>query len=446
VSDIARQHEYNTSRSKHYKSVSDLPETFPKDYPVRYIAYYLPQFHAIPENDAWWGPGFTEWTNVTKALPRYLGHRQPRLPDVSGFYDLSNPDHIRHQVSLAKRGGVYGFCIHNYWFSGRRILERPLRLILDNKDIDIPFCSNWANESWSRRWDGSESEILIKQQYASGEDVQYAEYITELISDPRYITIDGRPLIMLYRAGHLPDALASTDRWRQVFLKAGFPNPYLVMAQAFGNDDPRLFGFDAAAGFPPHGVGAFPRNICPWLRLFDQTFAGKVFPYDKIAARGIANAPSEFRLFPGVCPDWDNEARRTNRGHSLAGSTPQAYGKWLRSASETALKVPTKDERIVFINAWNEWAEGAYLEPDTHYGCAYLLETSRVLESLSPLLSDTHFSDDRKTAKSRYESPHSSPLNFLRNLPRVIARAGFANTVQWFVARAKSRYHRLSTS
>jgi Glycosyltransferase WbsX len=262
---------------------------------------------------------------------------------------------------------------------------------------------------------------------------------SEFISDSRYIKIDGRPLIMLYRAGHLPDARASTDRWRQVFLKAGFPNPYIVMAQAFGDNDHRVFGFDGAAGFPPHGVGAFPRNICPWMRLFDQTFVGKVFSYDKIAARGIANAPGEFRLFPGVCPDWDIEARRTNRGHSLAGSTPKEYGKWLRTASETALKVPTRDERIVFINAWNEWAEGAYLEPDTHYGCAYLLETLKVLESLSLPRSETYSSDNRNRAESPYESPRSSPLNFLRNLPHVIARAGFANTVQWFVAQAKSR-------
>jgi glycosyl transferase family WbsX len=435
--EIARQYEYNTSRSKHYKSISDLPAKFPEDYPVRYIAYYLPQYHAIRENNEWWGPGFTEWTNVTKALPRYLGHYQPRLPADLGFYDLSNPDHIRCQVALAKRGGVYGFCIHNYWFSGRRVLETPLRLIVENKDIDIPFCVNWANENWSRRWDGSEAQILLRQRYAVGEDVKYAEYISEFASDKRYIKIDGRPLIMLYRPGQLPDARASIDRWRQAFVKAGLSNPYIVMPQAHGDDDPRVFGLDAAAGFPPHEVGAPPRNIRRWLQLLDQTFVGKVFSYEEIMSRAIANVPNGFRLFPGVCPDWDNEARRPNRGTSLAGSTPQEYGNWLKAASETALKAPTKDERIVFINAWNEWAEGAYLEPDRHYGCSYLLETLKALDSVSLSSSRTHRSANGQRVKSRYESAHSSPLNYLRNLPRLIARSVFRNTVQRFLGWSK---------
>jgi hypothetical protein len=435
---IARQYEHNTSRGRYYKSVSDLPEKVPADYPVRYIAYYLPQYHAIQENNDSWGPGFTEWTNVTKTLPRYLGHYQPRLPGDLGFYDLSNPNHIRRQVDFAKRGGVYGFCIHNYWFGGRRILETPLKLLLDNKDIDIPFCLNWANESWTRRWDGSEDQILVKQPYNSGDDVKYAEYVCEFVSDERYIKINGRPLIMLYRPGQLPNARASVDRWREVFLKRGISNPYIITPQTFGDNDPRVFGADAAAGFPPQGVGVIPRNIRCGLRMLDPTFRGEIIPYDKVVARARANTARDFRLFPGVCPDWDNEARRPNRGFSLAGSTPEKYGKWLRAASEAALTAATKDERIVFINAWNEWAEGAYLEPDRHYGCAYLLETIKVLESLSLPRSVTRCRGKRKRAHSPYESPRPSLVNYLRNLPRLIARNAIIKPMNRLIAQTKA--------
>jgi lipopolysaccharide biosynthesis protein len=271
---MARQYEYNTSRSFDYAPISVLPEV-PRTttYPVRYIAFYLPQFHEVPENNEWWGPGFTDWTNVTKALPRYLGQYQPRLPADLGFYDLSNPDQIRRQVALAKRAGIYGFCIHNYWFSGTRILEKPLRTIIDNKDIDMNFCLCWANESWSRRWDGQEVDILLRQHYAPGDDIQYAEYISQFIFDKRYITINGRPLIMIYRPEHLADARGTVGRWRNFFLSRGFPDPYIIMPQAFGNHDPRTFGMDAAAGFPAHKVGFDCRNVGHGLRHFDPRFS-----------------------------------------------------------------------------------------------------------------------------------------------------------------------------
>jgi Glycosyltransferase WbsX len=316
MSIFARQHEHNTSRSPDYTSLTALPEDSPTIYPVRYIAYYLPQFHEIQENNEWWGPGFTEWTNVTKALPRYLGHYQPRLPGDLGFYDLSNPDHIRRQVALAKRGGIYGFCIHNYWFSGRVLLDAPLKTIIKNKDIDIRFCLNWANESWTRRWVGSETSTLIEQHYAPGEDLKYAEYISEFIADDRYIRINGRPLIMLYRPGQFPDARATVERWRNFFVNRGFKNPFIIMPQAFGDDDPRAFGMDAAAVFPPHKVGFNCHNICRWVKLIDPRFSGAVASYDEVVTNALANTEDSFLLFPGVCPQWDNEARRPNRGFS----------------------------------------------------------------------------------------------------------------------------------
>jgi lipopolysaccharide biosynthesis protein len=420
---LLRQYEHNTSRGRAYEPASNLPEAPASDPPVRYIAYYLPQFHIMPENEEWWGPGFTEWTNVTKTLPRYVGHYQPRLPGDLGFYDLSNPDYIRRQVALAKRGGVHGFCIHNYWFSGRRLLEGPIRTILDNKDIDFPFCLNWANESWSRRWDGSEESILVKQNYAPGEDVQYAEYILEFVADDRYIKINGRPLIMLYRPDHLPDARATVERWRKVFLRRGFPNPYIIMPQSRGVDDPRAFGMDAAAGFPPHKVAwENVQDIRRRVRLLDPAFGGRVVSYDEVIARAVANTPDGFRLFPGVCPHWDNEARRLGSGFSLARSTPNKFARWLRGASEFALKAPAADERIVFINAWNEWAEGAYLEPDRHYGCAYLAQTRRVLESLRDPAATALFYATRERLNSPFEVTQPSIMNLARNLPQLVVR------------------------
>ena len=212
-------------------------------------------FTRSPENDKWWGAGFTEWNNVTRALPRYLGHRQPKAPADLGFYDLSAVEILRRQAALARRAGIHGFCIHNYWFSGEKLLETPLQTLLANPDIDLRFCLNWANENWSRRWDGNDKEILMHQRYAPGEDAGYARSILDAVKDPRYIRINGRPLIMFYRPNLLPDAKAAVQAWRKVFLAEGVGDPYVVMAQAFDATDPTPYGIDATAGFPPHGGG-----------------------------------------------------------------------------------------------------------------------------------------------------------------------------------------------
>ncbi|MDH2356820.1 glycoside hydrolase family 99-like domain-containing protein [Bradyrhizobium sp. SSUT112] len=422
---IADQYDHNTSRSVDYVASSALPQTAPQNPAARYIAYYLPQFHAIPENDEWWGPGFTEWTNVSKALPRYVGHYQPRLPGELGFYDLSNITTLRKQAELAKRGGIYGFCIHNYWFSGKPILESPLKLLHENKDIDVRFCLNWANETWSRRWDGSESHILIKQNHAPGEDVQYAEYITPFVRDERYIRINGRPLIMLYRPGLLPDAKATVERWRSYFEKQGLGNPYIIMPQAFGDNDPRVYGMDAVAGFPPHHVAIGMRDIRRYLRYLDPRFAGRVGAYDQLVEQAIANTADGYTLMPGVCPQWDNDARRPNLSRSFTGSSPLKYAHWLEAASRQTMKAPTADERVVFINAWNEWAEGAYLEPDRHYGSAYLSQTRRVLDSLAAGDAPQHLnghSHARSESANVLENPPVSRVNFLKNVPLLAGR------------------------
>jgi lipopolysaccharide biosynthesis protein len=355
---------------------------------VRVIAYYLPQFHTIPENDLWWGKGFTEWTNVTKSFPRFRGHYQPHLPGELGFYDLRNPEVLYRQAALARRYGLYGFCIHHYWFGGKTLLDTPLQNLLKNRDIDIGFCLNWANESWSRAWDGNETSILIAQKHSPEDDLALAVTLENALADPRYIRVNGRPLLMVYRPEKLLDMRATADRWRNHFERAGYGNPLLVMPEAFGNTNPARFGMDASAGFPPHNCGfATRRHILKYLEnLADPTYSGIVLSYDSMMRKAQLNLhdpPSEWSFFPGVCPGWDNHPRRSAGGFVFYGATPKKYGKWLKAACEYTLEQNPPEERIVFVNAWNEWAEGAHLEPDRHFGYAYLGETGRTLSALS---------------------------------------------------------------
>jgi lipopolysaccharide biosynthesis protein len=357
--------------------------SLPAQFPVRLITYYLPQFHPIPENDLWWGKGFTEWTNVTKALPRFVGHYQPRLPGGLGFYDLRLVENLRQQAMLAKRHGIGGFCFHYYWFGGRRLLDTPLELLLSHPDIGLPFCINWANGGWTRTWDGCDKMVLIEQKHSAEDDLAIATALEPALRDPRYIRINGRPILMLYRPGLLPDAVATVARWRQHFVNSGIGDPYLVMPQAFGDDDPNVFNMDAAAGFPPHKFGWHLPSIAASLRLLDPRYRGRVASYEAMAQGAMAFRCDEYKLFHGVCPGWDNDARRPGRGITFVGSSPQKYGLWLENACRKALQASSPDERIVFVNAWNEWAEGAHLEPDLHYGYAYLRETARVLNKLA---------------------------------------------------------------
>ena len=419
------QLQFNVGRNPLHEGAEALAPKPPAAPPVRLIAYYLPQFHPIAENDAWWGAGFTEWTNATKALPRYLGHRQPRLPADLGFYDLRQADVLRRQADLARRAGIEGFCIHDYWFSGRKVLETPLRLLLENPDIDLPFCLNWANENWTRRWDGSDHDVLLEQRYDPADADAYIASILPALRDPRYIRIEGRPVIMLYRPSLLPDAKAWLARWRAVCVAEGVGDPYLLMPQSFEQGDPGGYGFDAAAGFPPHGGGWELPDAGTSLELLDLDFKGRASSYDALAARMLQNRPSDFRLFPGVCPSWDNEARKPGRGVDFFGATPAAYGAWLHAAARQALDAPRRDERIVFLNAWNEWAEGAHLEPDRHYGYAYLAETRRVVDRLSgsaPRPAPAPPAEAPRLMAPRL-SNRNRAFNRLRRLARRVARS-----------------------
>jgi len=348
---------------------------------VKLIAFYLPQFHPIPENDAWWGAGFTEWTNVTKAVPQFVGHYQPRLPGELGFYDLRVIDVQKRQVELARQYGIYGFCFYYYWFDGKQLLERPLNQFLSHK-INFPFCLCWANENWTRRWDGQENQRLITQTYPRGWEIRFIKSIENALLDKRYICVRGKPLVIVYNPRKLP-ALNAVQKWRNYWKEQGNGDLYVVAARTFGFVDPRPFGFDAAVEFPPNNVLA--QNTTYDVKFLNPRFLGEVYDYGKFVERQVSlrRRKHPFDLFHTVFPSWDNEPRRAGRGRIFAFSTPELYAQWLRLACERTIAELDIDKRFVFINAWNEWAEGAYLEPDRKYGRSYLQATAAVLKSLS---------------------------------------------------------------
>ena len=222
--------------------------------PVRLIAFYLPQFHPIPENEQWWGPGFTEWTNVTRARPQFKGHQQPHLPADLGFYDLRLPDTRRAQADLAREYGITGFCYYHYWFTGRRLLERPFNEVLASGEPDLPFCLCWANEHWTRTWDGFERNVLMDQGYSVEDDLMHIRWLCNAFRDPRYIRVEGRPLFLIYRAGNLPNSVRTTSIWREEAIRQSVGEPFLCRVESFPMDkgvDPHATGFDAAVEFVP---------------------------------------------------------------------------------------------------------------------------------------------------------------------------------------------------
>jgi lipopolysaccharide biosynthesis protein len=385
---------------------------------VRLIAFYLPQFHPIPENDLWWGPGFTEWTNVVRARPAYRGHYQPQLPADLGFYDLRLPESRYAQARLARQYGIHGFCYYHYWFQGKRLLEQPFEAVLHSGEPDFPFCLCWANEPWSRTWAGDEHSVLMAQQYSADDDRALIRSLLPAFRDRRYIRIDGKPLFLVYRVASLPHPARTADIWREEARKAGVGDLFLAKVESYAGQnygDPAVLGFDAGVQFAPDSVCAGPQlSWSSWLRekrvdalswtLFRaldkggsraaQWLAGAglvdhgyvrhaMYRYDTLVSNMLARPRPTHRWYPCVTPSWDNLARRPVGAKIYKDATPEKYGAWLSEVVARQMQQP-RDDRIVFVNAWNEWGEGNHLEPCVRWGHAYLEETRRaVLRSLA---------------------------------------------------------------
>jgi len=343
----------------------------------RLIAFYLPQYHRIPENDEWWGPGFTEWTNVARGRPNFDGHHQPQIPRELGFYDLSSPDVIRRQAEMARLYGISGFCFYHYWFSGRRVLERPLELFMQS-DIDMSFCICWANENWTRTWDGDTKTVLLEQKYALGDDELFFNSIVDVLRDRRYIRVEGKPLLVVYRAKHIPNPQQTFATWRRMACEAGLGGLHISVVDFYDISNPAEVDADSLLEFPPHkfnGPANIPNTVPP---ITNPSFSGGILDYRKMIAQSLHKVAPAFTYFRGIVPNWDNTARRQDTPTTIIHSTPEWYGRWLtylRAYTRRHAKRP--DHALVFVNAWNEWGEGCHLEPDVKWGLQYLESTFR---------------------------------------------------------------------
>ncbi|MBK9020720.1 MAG: glycoside hydrolase family 99-like domain-containing protein [Sulfuritalea sp.] len=388
----------------------------PKNKPVRLICFYLPQFHPIPENDEWWGEGFTEWTNVRPALPQFEGHYQPRLPGELGYYNLLDPDVQARQVELAKLYGIEGFCFYFYWFGGKRLLEAPILNYLKNENLDLPFCLCWANENWSRRWDGLDSEILIAQSHSSADDIAFIAHVAEYMRDRRCIRIAGKPLLMVYRPSLLPDAKATAKRWRDWCRENGIGEIFLAYTQSFEAVSPTNYGFDAAIEFPPNNSS--PPNITESVVPLQEDFGVTVYDWKVFVERSERYTNPGYEVFRSVCPSWDNTPRRRNFSTVFKNSDPALYRRWLENAiNDTIAGHQDPSERLVFVNAWNEWAEGAHLEPDARHGYAYLQATRNALEAVAATMPK----NGRLVLVSHDAYPHGAQFLTL-NLARTLSK------------------------
>ncbi len=362
---------------------------------IRPIAMYLPQYHPIPENDAWWGKGFTEWRNVVKAKPRFKGHYQPHLPADLGFYDLRLEEARLAQEALAKQYGIYGFCYYHYWFNGKRLLNEPIDRKIKNPKEDLPFMFCWANENWTRAWDGGENEILIEQKYSHDDDENHIRALIPYFKDERYIKVDGKPVFVIYKDALFPDIKRTLEIFRE---EAGKHGIGLYLCKFDLNEkistDYTSFGFDAAIEFQPftrqfsdynnhraRGIKKYfvLNNYLSFVsrKVFgvakSRNIKDRIIDFERFVNYEISNNHSKLKVFPGVCPGWDNSSRRPkNKALIFNKMNPDLFKGWVLFKLEN-FNHRLDEENFLFINAWNEWAEGNHLEPCEKWGHSYLV-------------------------------------------------------------------------
>lgn len=350
---------------------------------MKVIAFYLPQFHQIPENDKWWGKGFTEWTNVKKAVPRFKGHNEPRIPYKNNYYNLLNKDVIINQANIAKKFGIDAFCIYHYWFNGKKLLEKPTELLLKDKNINIEFCMSWANESWSRNWDGGNKELLLEQTYGNYDDwCEHYKYLSMFFNDNRYIKIDNKPVLIIYKPHLIKNCIKMIELWNSLAVKDGFDGIYLGYqhSSCYYNNFPKSkfsFGIlfepwytiDSALRYPFSNKNNNRILLEKFRNIFCQKLLKKQarFSYENIS-KLISSRRVENNIMKCCFPDWDNTPRHTedNNGCTIWGSNPEAFKNMVKDT------IKNYNNDFLFINAWNEWGEGAYLEPDEKYKYGYL--------------------------------------------------------------------------
>lgn len=369
------------ARSDNYREFERKPL---KDNDVKLIAYYLTQFHPNAENDEWWGRGTTEWNNVNQAVPQFTGHYQPRRPGELGYYDLRIRDIFSRQIELAKNYGIGAFCFYYYWFDGgRRLLDYPLNKFLSDHSLDIPFFYCWANENWTKRFSGVNSDVLMGITPSTENYKSFIDSVLVDFSDVRYFRIKGRPVLSVYRPSLIPDPVNVISHWRKRVLETTGDSLYLIAIQEKDTEtDWSSVGFDAESEFQPKQIQHYCKDITKKMRPVRKDFSGIIYDYADLVEnrRYILLENKKKKVYPAVMPMWDNSARRNFRGTIFHGSTPGLYRRWLSDSVSAVRQRRDLDEKLIFINAWNEWGEGAYLEPDQEYGYAYLDATYEALQ------------------------------------------------------------------
>lgn len=368
---------------KYYEEQQDYSQSITHS-SIKVLSYYLPQFHPIPENDEWHGKGFTEWTKVRTANPLFAGHYQQHIPHKDiGYYLLDSPDILLKQSDMMRKSGVHGQIFYHYWFSGKLILDEPAKMLLENKHIEMPFCFCWANENWTRRWDGNEDEVLLKQNYSCQDATDFIKYLIPFFKDSRYINIDMRPALFIYRPSAIPDFKLYLEIWEKECLKNDLKAPYIVAVLTRGALSPQEFGMDAGTERVLHdwtngNVADIKNNLYQY-----RAVNGSVLSYDEVANFYTNQTENkDFTYFRSIVPIWDNTARYGSEAFLLHGSTTEKFQKWMEYLVEYTESTLPVDKQIIIVNAWNEWAEGAHLEPDTRFGYGYLNSIGRTLSSI----------------------------------------------------------------